>query len=166
MTALDHARVQQHEAALTAYALRQLRAVPGIRLYGETDPERLEDRVAVISFNLDCVPARPGRGDSRLRGRRGRPQRLFLRAAVRRPSAGADAGRRRSPIRARQAGLDWPKPGMVRASFGLYNTFDEVDTLVEMLGRIARGEYRGVYESRANGAEYSPSPLVARAACP
>ena len=55
---------------------------------------------------------------------------------------------------------------MVRASFGLYNTFDEVDTLVEMLGRIARGDYRGSYESRANGAEYSPYPLVARAACP
>jgi hypothetical protein len=45
---------------------------------------------------------------------------------------------------------------MVRVSFGLYNTFDEVDTFVEVLGRIARGEYRGVYESRANGAEYAP----------
>jgi cysteine desulfurase/selenocysteine lyase len=69
----------------------------------------------------------------------------------------ADEDRR---CRARRAGLPWPKPGMVRASFGLYNTFEEVDILVDMLHRIARGDYRGTYEPRHNGAEYVPTRAI------
>jgi len=165
LIALDQARVQQHEAALTAYALQQLRAVPGIRLYGETDPDRLADRVGVITFNLDRCPHGLVAAILGYEGGVGVRSGCFCAQQYVAHLLGltpADEDRR---LRARQAGRDWPKPGMVRASFGLYNTFDEVDTLVEMLGRIARGEYRGVYESRANGAEYSPSPLLARAAC-
>jgi len=162
LIALDHARVQQHEAALTAYALRQLRAVPGIRLYGETDPERLADRVAVISFNLESLPHGLVAAILGYEGGIGVRSGCFCAQQYVAHLLGltpADEDRR---YRARLAGQDWPKPGMVRASFGLYNTFDEVDTFVETLTRIARGEYRGVYESRMNGAEYSPSPLAAR----
>nr|HMT21511.1 aminotransferase class V-fold PLP-dependent enzyme [Promineifilum sp.] len=47
-------------------------------------------------------------------------------------------------------------PGMVRASFGCYNNTDDVDRLVEMLQRIARGQYDGDYIlDRASG-EYRP----------
>jgi hypothetical protein len=46
-------------------------------------------------------------------------------------------------------------PGMVRASFGCYNTVDDVDRLAEMLERIARGQYRGKYRQLASG-EYVP----------
>jgi len=38
----------------------------------------------------------------------------------------------------------------------LYNTFDEVDVLVEMLDRIVRGDYRGTYVPRADSFEYVP----------
>src|SRR4029453_13164963 len=37
------------------------------------------------------------------------------------------------------------QPGLVRVSFGMYNTTDEVDALVDALGTIARGEYCGQY---------------------
>ena len=47
-------------------------------------------------------------------------------------------------------------PGMVRASFGCYSNTDDVDRLVEMLHRIARGDYHGDYIlDRASG-EYTP----------
>ena len=47
-------------------------------------------------------------------------------------------------------------PGMVRASFGCYNNTDDIDRLVDMLHRIARGDYRGDYVlDRASG-EYTP----------
>ncbi len=59
---------------------------------------------------------------------------------IRRPRPGRPAAR-------------WP----ARASFGLYNTDEEIDVLVDMLNRIARGAYRGTYEPRMNGAEYVPS---------
>jgi selenocysteine lyase/cysteine desulfurase len=46
-------------------------------------------------------------------------------------------------------------PGLLRASFGLYNTRDDVDSLVEALECIARGGYKGEYvQDRATG-EYS-----------
>src|SRR4051794_32054599 len=166
LIALDQGRVQQHEAALTAYALQQLRAVPGIRLYGETDPDRLADRVGVITFNLDWCPHGLVAAILGYEGGVGVRSGCFCAQQYVAHLLGLTPTDEDRRFRARQAGREWPKPGMVRASFGLYNTFDEVDTLVEMLGRIARGEYRGVYESRANGAEYSPSPLLAGAACP
>ena len=37
-------------------------------------------------------------------------------------------------------------PGLIRASFGLYNTIEEVDTFVDVLEKIANGEYQGEYE--------------------
>ncbi|MEK7153062.1 MAG: aminotransferase class V-fold PLP-dependent enzyme, partial [Patescibacteria group bacterium] len=36
-------------------------------------------------------------------------------------------------------------PGMVRVSFGLYNTYEEIDRLIEALKAIAHGEH-GAYE--------------------
>ncbi len=51
--------------------------------------------------------------------------------------------------------LDGPLLDGPRASFGLYNTDEEIDVLVDMLNRIARGAYRGTYEPRMNGAESS-----------
>jgi hypothetical protein len=43
-------------------------------------------------------------------------------------------------------------PGMVRVSFGSYNTTEEIDVLVDALEQIARGEFRGLYvQDRASG---------------
>jgi cysteine desulfurase/selenocysteine lyase len=47
-------------------------------------------------------------------------------------------------------------PGLIRASFGLYNTRQEVDVLVDALQRISTGNYKGKYiQDKATG-EYSP----------
>ena len=46
-------------------------------------------------------------------------------------------------------------PGMVRVSFGSYNSFEDVDALADALERIARGDVRGDYvQDRASG-EYA-----------
>ena len=47
--------VAEHEASLTAYALGQLRSVPGVTLYGESDPGESGDRVGVIPFNVGSM---------------------------------------------------------------------------------------------------------------
>ncbi len=47
-------------------------------------------------------------------------------------------------------------PGLVRISFGLYNTKDEIDVLIEALNCIARGEYRGKYTQNASTGEFHP----------
>jgi hypothetical protein len=47
-------------------------------------------------------------------------------------------------------------PGLVRASFGLYNTKEEVDAFVEALDCIACGEYHGRYIQEQASGEYTP----------
>ena len=52
------------------------------------------------------------------------------------------------------------KPGMVRISLGAYTTADDIDALVEMLRRIARGEYDADYRQLPNG-DYRPAGAAA-----
>jgi selenocysteine lyase/cysteine desulfurase len=47
-------------------------------------------------------------------------------------------------------------PGAVRASFGLYNTIEEVDWFVEMVAKIASGDYTGEYVLDKERGEYAP----------
>jgi selenocysteine lyase/cysteine desulfurase len=48
------------------------------------------------------------------------------------------------------------QPGLVRASFGMYNTTDEVDALVGALGAIERGEYHGQYDQDPATGDFRP----------
>ena len=47
-------------------------------------------------------------------------------------------------------------PGMLRISFGLYNTVEEVDALVEGLDCIGRGKYQGKYSQDVASGEFLP----------
>jgi selenocysteine lyase/cysteine desulfurase len=53
---IDMDSVTRHEQMLTAYALEQLRSVPGITLYGATVAGKTDDRLGVIPFNLHSLP--------------------------------------------------------------------------------------------------------------
>jgi len=52
LTAVGMEAVHAHEALLTAYVLPKLLGTPGVTVYG---PKHLEDRVGVISFNIDGI---------------------------------------------------------------------------------------------------------------
>ena len=73
---------------------------------------------------------------------------LLGRAACRPgPLAARDIWRRSSRAR----------PGMVRISLGAYNTSEDIDALVEMLGRITRNDYRGLYCYVPESGDYRPA---------
>ena len=149
-------KVAQHEAELTEHALRRLPSVPGLHIYGDREAENAAQRLGVIPLMLVNIPH-------------------FLVAAILGYEFGI--GVRSgcfcahpyilhllglSPEESRQvratmmAGDKSDMPGLIRASFGLYNTIEEVDYLVEALTKIARGEYHGQYmQERATG-EYRP----------
>lgn len=144
--------VAAHEAELTAHALRRLAAIPGLRIYGDADPDRAATRLGVIPFGVDGMPhilvAAILSAEFGIAVRNGsfcaQPylQRLLGLddAAVARAHAELRAGNRGN------------QPGLVRASFGLYNTAEEIDELAGALGVIVRGEYRGEYfQDRATG---------------
>jgi cysteine desulfurase family protein (TIGR01976 family) len=50
---LAYARVAAHERELTRHTLERLREVPGLRLYGIPDPDRIGERTPTFCFNLD-----------------------------------------------------------------------------------------------------------------
>jgi len=148
--------VANHEAELTAYALSRLPEVPGLRLYGDKDPANAHKRLGVIPLEIDHMPhfkvAAILGHEYGIGVRSGcfcaHPYILHL----------LDLTPDQSE-RAREHVLAGDKselPGLIRASFGLYNTFEDVDALVEALHRISRAEYHGEYvQDRATG-EYIP----------
>ena len=147
------ANVADHETELTAYALERLSEVPGIHIFGETDPSRANEKVGAIPITLEGVSH-------------------FLIAAVLGYEAGIgvrsgcfcaqpyiihllqiDGSKWREKI---LAGDRSDMPGMVRVSFGCYTIAEEIDLLVDMLHRIVRGDYKGEYELDRMSGEYTP----------
>lgn len=155
-------QVAQHEAELTAYALPRLKKVPGLHLYGDTDPARAAERLGVIPLLMDGIPH-------------------FLLSAILSYEFGIgvrngcfcahpyllrllgvgeeQAGRVRQSILANDRR---EVPGLVRVSFGLYNREEEIDCLVDALQRITRGEYQGRYHQDPASGDYHPEGWQAR----
>jgi len=148
--------VAHHEAYLTAYALEKLAGVAGLHLYGSTNPARASERLGVLPLRLEgishfLVSSILGH-EFGIGVRSGcfcaHPYLMKLMGYSEESAAVV-----RETI---LAGDRREMPGMVRASFGLYNTFDDVDALVEALTRISRGQYRGVYRQEVASGEYLP----------
>ncbi len=137
----------EHEAQLTARLLKKLAHLNdrGVRVLGITDPARAAEKVGVVPFHIEGMSH-------------------YLAAAI--LSAEGGIGVRNgcfcahpyilkllevAPNQAqmhRQEVINGVKahlPGLVRISFGCYNTEDEIDWLVQVLEKTVRGEYRGKY---------------------
>lgn len=145
-------KVAEHEAELTSYALKKLGKIEGVLLFGNTDPGRSNQRVGVIPFNLKdishfLVAAVLGY-EFGIGVRNGcfcaHPYILHLLGVS---NQAVDLVRQKMLANDRRE-----NPGLVRASFGLYNTLEEIDRFGEALQKIIRGEYYGRYkQDRASG---------------
>jgi hypothetical protein len=144
--------IARHEADLTAYALERMAEIDGVHIYGDADPRHAADRLGVIPFNVGNLPH-------------------FLVAAILGTEYGI--GVRNGcfcahPYLAHLLGMSKDDalqvgesiamrdlrrmPGMVRISFGMYNSIEEVDVFIEALSEIARGAHKGKYvQDRASG---------------
>ncbi len=155
----------QHEAELTAHALRRLPDVPGIELYGLTDPDRAAERVGVIPFNLRGADHYKVAAVLSFEGAIGVRNGCFcahpyiLRLLQ---VSSEEALRHQEDI---IAGTKVGLPGLVRISFGCYNTVEEIDHAVDVLTRIAAGKIEGEYEQDPGSGEYWPRDYSARL-CP
>jgi selenocysteine lyase/cysteine desulfurase len=148
--------ISAHEHELIVYALQRLGEVPGMTIYGETDPARAGEKVGVIPFNLEgkshfLVAAILGY-EGGIGVRSGcfcaHPYVVHLLAL----SEGEQEEWRRQMLSGDKSNM----PGMLRISFGCYNTIDDIDRLVEMLQRIARDEYSGDYRVEKQSGVYLP----------
>jgi cysteine desulfurase/selenocysteine lyase len=103
--------IAAHELALTMYAHEKLLQIEGLRIYGTAD-----NKAGVVSFLVEGThPSDLGTLLDQLG------------VAV------------RTGHHCTEPLMDWYKiPGTVRASFGAYNTFDEIDALVAALERAIK----------------------------
>jgi selenocysteine lyase/cysteine desulfurase len=155
----------EHEKMLTRHALRRLNQVAGIRIYGSADPERLEDRLGVIALQVEDLPHGKVAAILGFEGGIGVRNGCFCAHPYVIHLLGTSPEAYLAYKTLVLEHHDRSKlPGLVRLSFGCYNTLDEIDYTVEMLERIARGDYRGDYvQDRATGdfvpRDYNPSVL-------
>jgi len=103
-------RVRAHEAELTAYALDRLGEVPGLRVLGPLEVER---RGGAISFAIEGIHPHD------------------IAEICDREAVCIRAGHHCAQPLMRRLGV----PATARASFGVYNTREEIDRLVSALGR-------------------------------
>ena len=128
----------------------------GLRVIGSADPERLDDRLGVIAFNLDGVHHSLVAAILAYEGGIGVRNGCFCAHPyiLRLLNVSGETYR---DFRGRVLSGDRSDlPGLVRASFGCYNTLAEIDTLVEWLQRIRAGDFRGEYILDRRSGSYAP----------
>ena len=103
--------IQAHEQELTRYCMEQLRGIEGIHLYGEA-----EDKDAVVSFNVGDI------------------HHLDIGTLLDRLGIAVRTGHHCAQPLMVRLGIS----GTVRASFALYNTREEIDTLVAGIRRVSQ----------------------------
>jgi selenocysteine lyase/cysteine desulfurase len=146
--------IAEHEAELTAYALDQLKLIAPLKIYGETDVTTVHNRLGVIPLNVTGMShflAAAILGTEYGIGVRNgcfcaHPYLLHL---MRLTSEESDRVRHDILSNNRR-----DMPGLVRISFGMYNTAAEVDVVVQALRRIAHGNYAGKYVQDVQSGEY------------
>lgn len=148
--------VARHEAELTKDALRKLNSIPGITIFGDLDAGNSDLRVGVIPFTLFGIShfkvAAILGYEFGIGVRNGcfcaHPYILHLLALNK-----EDSTRVRHEL---HQGDRSNMPGLIRMSFGLYNTTTDTDVLVDALQHILKGDYLGEYQQDKSTGEYHP----------
>ena len=104
-------RVEAHEQELTRYCMEQLQTIDGMKIYGVAD-----HRDAVVSFNVGSI------------------HHLDLGTLLDRLGIAVRTGHHCAQPLMDRLGVS----GTVRASFALYNTKEEIDTLVAGIRRVSQ----------------------------
>ena len=110
VSALGMDNIAAHERELTAYCMEQMKTIPGIRLFGTTP-----DKDAVVSFLVGDI------------------HHLDMGTLLDRLGIAVRTGHHCAQPVMDRLGVQ----GVVRASFALYNTKEEIDALVSGVKRVA-----------------------------
>lgn len=132
LKAIGMKNIKEHEDNLLKYALCRLEAFPEIRLYSDYDNEN--GKVAIIPFNINgvhhSIVARILSGEGGIGVRSG--------CFCAQPYIQKLLNISKNQMREYFLNPSTYSPGMVRLSFGLYNTYSEIDRLINSLGNILK----------------------------
>ena len=109
--------IQQHEQELTRYCMEQLQSIDGMTIYGpNVINDSIADKDAVVSFNVGNI------------------HHLDMGTLLDRLGIAVRTGHHCAQPLMDRLGIS----GTVRASFALYNTKEEIDTLVAGIRRVSQ----------------------------
>jgi len=149
-------KIARHEAELTSYALKKLKEIPGITIYGSVDEKEVHKRLGVISFNLQDKPHALVGAILNYEGGIGVRNGCFCAHPYVKCLLGVSIEEshvlEEKVLRHDRRTL----PGAVRMSFGMYNTKAEIDRMAEVLHLIARNKFKGKYKVSVQTGEYHP----------
>jgi cysteine desulfurase / selenocysteine lyase len=148
--------IAAHEAELTAYALNKLKDIEGLVIFGDKDPENTANRLGVIPFSFEHVPHFLASAVLGFEFGIGVRNGCFCAHPYIMHLLGYSEGDSDSVREKIMVGDKTSMPGLIRISFGLFNTKEEIDILIDALKKISRGEYRGVYKQEISTGEYYP----------
>jgi len=155
-------QIALHEAELTRYALSRLKKIPGIVIYGSVDEEDTMNRLGVISFNVLGKPHALVSAILNYEGGIGVRNGCFCAHPYVKCLLGVTMEETKV-LEERILHHDRSTiPGAVRMSFGMYNKTEEIDTMMEVLERIARNDYKGEYKLFSESGEYFPKNFDVR----
>lgn len=138
-----------YEKKLADYALDRLSRVPDLKIYGDSYPA--DDRLGIIPFNIEGVSHEIVAGVLSHEGGIAVRNGCFCAQ----PYVQKLMGLSNRDVKKLIRNPSLPKPGMVRISFGLYNTLSEVNELEYMLKYIVENKERCLKKFQSDG-EKSP----------
>ena len=149
---MDH--IAEHERRLTSYALQKLGDIDGLTLLGGNKLDNDIDRLGVIPFKVeglsDSLVAAILSAEYGIGVRNGcfcaHP---YVTRLLGMPDSAVE--RFRSEV---LAGDRRRMPGVVRVSFGMYNTTEEIDRLVKALDDIVNRRFKGQYKQQKSSGEF------------
>ena len=147
-------RVARHEAELTAYALTKLNRIKDLEVFGDNDPSNAANRLGVIPFRVKALK------HSLVSAVLGTEWGIGVRSGCfcAHPYVTRLLNLNRGEVSKFEHdvlhGDKSSMPGLVRVSFGLYNTKEEIDYLAEAVEAITAGNYKGKYVQDINTGDY------------
>ena len=123
--------IASYEAELTHYTLAQMSQIPDIRIFGPT-PSTLNGQRSTVNAQRSTVNGQPQRG-SVISFLVGNIHHLDMGTLLDRLGIAVRTGHHCAEPLMHRLGIE----GTLRASFGIYNTHEEVDALVAGIKRVA-----------------------------
>jgi cysteine desulfurase / selenocysteine lyase len=149
--------IARHEAELTAYALERLNTIPELVIFGDRDPANAASRVGVIPLLVKGISHFKVASILGYEFGIGVRSGCFCAHPYILHLLGLSSEEAEQVRATMLAGNKSDMPGLIRASFGLYNDRQDVDALVDALQQIVRGEYQGQYTQDKASGEFCPT---------
>jgi len=145
LSEIGMSQVAEHESALAKVLLSALGEREQIKVFGDAEPANSKERLGVISFSISGVSHKLAAAVLGHEGGIGVRAGLFCAHPYVLRLQGTSTENARAMMQNLRSGKRQNIPGLIRVSFGIYNTAAEIETFVNVLDRISAGDYKGEY---------------------